>query len=180
MTGLPSQLGYKIIDDICRKPTKLDGCCCAGAALALWSNQLPISIRAHISNSEFTKETYRTVFEAADQVFLSSKQVSVAAVAQVAALDETQSAFSPQNQPQVAAIGGAAKNGSGSGGKKPKKNKNKNQNGGGGAASRSRGQKHHSNPPDSVCDRHYRHGPEAWYCVAPHSCPWKDKTSARP
>ena len=91
MTGLPSQLGYKIIDDICRKPTKLDGSCCAGAALALWCNQLPVSIRAHISNSVFTKETYRTVFEAADQVFLSSRQVSVAAV-RVAALDETRPA----------------------------------------------------------------------------------------
>ena len=28
MTGLPSQLGYQIIDDICKKPQKLVGCCC--------------------------------------------------------------------------------------------------------------------------------------------------------
>ena len=50
MVGLPSQLGYQILNDICKKPKKLDGCCCAGATLALWSLQLPVSIRAHISH----------------------------------------------------------------------------------------------------------------------------------
>ena len=29
LAGLPSQLGYQIINDICRKPVKLDACCCA-------------------------------------------------------------------------------------------------------------------------------------------------------
>ena len=99
MTGLPSQLGYKIIEDVCKKPTKFDNCCCAGHVLALWCNQLPVNVRAHISNSEFTKETYKAVFEAADRVFLSSSKVSVAAVS----LDETLPAFAPQNQPAVVA-----------------------------------------------------------------------------
>ena len=127
MTGLPSQLGYQIINDICKKPKKLDGCCCAAATLAIWSLQLPVSIRAHISDKEFTKETHKAVFEAADKVFMSARQVNVAAaaVAAVAAappgLDETQSAFEAQNQPQVAAVGKPPK--------KNKKNKNKNQNG---------------------------------------------------
>ena len=115
----------------------------------------------------------KQVFEAADKVFLSSKQVSVAAfrVAAVSAnLDETQAAFNDQNQPlaEVAAL----KSQSGKN-KKNKKNKNKNQN--------SRGEKH-SSVPDSLaekmCDRHFRHGGGAWYCVAPQSCPWKDKVSA--
>ena len=75
MVGLPSQLGYQIIDDICKKSTKLSGCCCASAALALWSLQLPVNIRAHISNREFNINTYKSVFEAADQVYLSSKQL---------------------------------------------------------------------------------------------------------
>ena len=31
MTGLPSQLGAQIVEDVCKKPSKLEGCCCAGA-----------------------------------------------------------------------------------------------------------------------------------------------------
>ena len=89
MTGLPSQLGYQLVDDICKMPVKLQGCCCAAGAFALWSLQLPVNIRAHISNQEFTRETYKAVFEAADKVFLSSKQINVAALS----LDETQSAL---------------------------------------------------------------------------------------
>ena len=106
MVGLPSQLGLQIVDDVCKRPSKLEGCCCAGAVEALWSDKLPVGIRAHISNREFTHTTYKAVFEAADKVYLSSKQVSVAAM-QVAAvnLDETQSAFTKQNQPsEVAAF----------------------------------------------------------------------------
>ena len=179
MTGLPSQLGYKIIDDICRKPTKLDGCCCAGAALAIWSNQLPVQIRAHISQRTFTKETYKEVFEAADQVFNSSKQVSVAAMA----LDETLPAFTAQNQPsQVAAVGrgnrggqsgtarGANQRGRGRGGRASR----------GGGRGKPRGPRHSSMPPEACCDRHYVHGDQAWYCLAPLTCPWVSKVTAAP
>ena len=120
MAGLPSQLGYQIINDICRKPVKLEGCCCAGAALAIWSNQLPVQIRAHISNMSFTKETYKTVFEAADRVFNSARQVNVAVAAVTTSHNETLPAFTPQNQPtaEVAAIAGKGKNKKN---KKPKK-----------------------------------------------------------
>ena len=72
MTGLPSQLGLQIVDDVCKKSIKLKDCCCAPAVLCLWSDKLPIEIRAHISNREFTCDTYKQVFEAADQVFLAS------------------------------------------------------------------------------------------------------------
>ena len=49
-----------------------------------------------ISQKEFNKDTYKEVFEAADQVYLASRQVEVVVVS----LDETQSAFTSQNQPQ--------------------------------------------------------------------------------
>ena len=165
------------MEDVCKKPAKLEGCCCAAAVEALWHLQLPVNIRAHVSNMEFDHSTYKSVFEAADKVFLSAKQVSVAALRvasqpQQAQLDETVSAFNPENQPQVAAIGGGKKN------KPPRKNK-KNQSGGGGS---DRGQKHSSvpdNKADQMCDRHYRHGGDAWYCLAPSSCPWKDRCKPR-
>ena len=88
MVGLPSQLGNQIVDDVCKKANKLQGCCCASAVEALWQLQLPISVRAHVSNMDFNHSTFKAVFEAADKVFLSAKQVSVAAMAAVS-LDET-------------------------------------------------------------------------------------------
>ena len=181
MVGLPSQLGLQIVDDVCKRPSRLEGCCCAGAVEALWSDKLPVGIRAHISNREFSHATYKEVFEAADKVYLSSKQVSVAAmtVASVS-LDETQAAFNPENQPQVAAFG-ANKN-QGNKNNKGKNKKNKNQTGGqGGGQSQAkpRGPRHSSSPPEACCDRHYRHGASAWYCVAPLTCPWVNKCAPR-
>ena len=170
MTGLPSQLGSQIVDDVCKKSVKLDGCCCAGAALALWTDKLPINIRAHISGMEFNKNTYKQVFEAADKVFLSSRQIQVSAVS----LDETVSAFTQQNQPlgEVAAI--TSKNRNNRGQKKNKKNQNQGQ------ENKNQGQKHDSVPDslaDKMCNRHY--GDSAWYCLKPSSCPWKDKVKPR-
>ena len=174
MVGLPSQLGNQLVDDVCKKASKLEGCCCASAVEALWQIQLPVSVRAHVSNMDFNHTTYKEVFEAADKVFLSAKQVSVAALA-VAKVDlnETQPAFNSQNQPsaEVAAFTKGQNSG------KNKKNKgqgNKNQN--------SRGKKHTSVPDhlaEKMCDRHYRHGAGAWYCANPSACPWKNKTTEK-
>ena len=54
MVGLPSQLGNQLVDDVCKRPNKLNGCCCASAVEALWQLQLPVGIRAHVSNMEFS------------------------------------------------------------------------------------------------------------------------------
>ena len=195
LTGLPSQLGAQLVDDVCKKPKKFEGCCCPGHVLALWTQKLPVAVRAHVSNMPFTQATYKQVFEAADKVFLSSKQLSVAAFGAAAApppdgagvqvgLDETLPAFQAHNQQQVAAFGQGGKKGQGQSKNKNNKNqnnKNKGQSQGQGqSGGRPRGQRHSSNPPDACCDRHYRHGASAWYCVAPLTCPWSTKVSARP
>ena len=188
MVGLPSQLGAQIIEDVCRKPKKLEGCCCAGAAFALWSLQIPVNVRAHVSNMDFTSATYKQVFETADKVYLSSKSVSVAAFARpvvrsapapaatsAGTLNETLPAFDSHNQ-EVAAMSQSGKN---KGQGKNKKNKNKGQ----GQSENSRGQKHSSVPDhlaDKMCSRHHRHGATAWFCVAPLTCPWSTKVSPRP
>ena len=182
MVGLPSQLGNQIVDDVCKKPVKLDGCCCAAAVEALWHLQLPVQIRAHVSNMKFSKHTYKEVFEAADKVFLSAKQVSVAAVA--TPLDETLPAFDPQNQPQVAAVrtGGTSSKKPNNANQNNKGQNQQNQNKGSGRNNRQgrRGPKSDQNPPDSVCDRHYVHGDRAFFCTAPLTCPWASKVMARP
>ena len=186
MVGLPSQLGYQIVDDVCRKPQKLVGCCCAGAALAIWTLQLPVNVRAHISNRTFDSTTYKQVFEEADQVFQASKQVTVAAVG--VALDETLPAFSEQNQPQVAAVAGPGRGGRGGGNNRGNRGgrggKNKGNRGGGQSQgqNQSRGPKHSSVPDsqaDKMCDRHYRHADAAWYCLAPSTCPWANRVTPK-
>ena len=176
MTGLPSQLGLQIVDDICKKAVKMRDCCCAPAVLCLWSDKLPVGIRAHISNEVFDHETYKKVFEAADKVFLSSRQAQMSVAATT--LDETLPAFSLQNQPgaEVAALSKKQnknnKNNSGSG---KNKNKNRNQN--------ARGTKKHESVPeaqaDKMCDRHFRHGDQAWYCLEPTTCPFKNRCISR-
>ena len=190
MTGLPSQLGHQIVDDICKKATKLSGCCCEAAALAIWEMKLPVNIRQHISNREFTATTYKEVFEAADKVYLSGQNLTVAAVsvdADGANLNETLPAFTNQNQPQVAAVsGGTRQRGGGRGQNRGARGRGSNSNtrsGTGRGGSRSQNSrsgltKSSQNPPDSVCDRHYVHGDLAWYCTKPLSCPWVSKVSA--
>ena len=44
LTGLPSQLGQELINDICDQDVKLVGCCCAKAVFCLWSIQLPLTV----------------------------------------------------------------------------------------------------------------------------------------
>ena len=168
MVGLPSQLGYQVIDDICTKSTKLSGCCCAGAAKAIWSTKLPANVRSHISGMAFNHTSFKAIFEAADQCYLSSQQINVAALT-VDNLDETQSAFTTQNQPsQVAAVRSNKPNRGNKPGKQPKPKKQRDQS-----------KRHSSNPPDSVCDRHFYHGSGAWYCLAPSTCPWAKKTTPK-
>ena len=194
MTGLPSQLGSQIIDDICKKNKKLEGCCCDQAAFALWSLQLPVSVRAHISGMEFNKTTYKNVFEAADKYFKSSKQVTVAAMRSDP--NETLPAFEDQNQPQVAAFNQrGGRGGRGNRGGRGRGNRGGQRGGGsgggsnGGSKPQGQGQarsdgarppRHASNPPESCCDRHYQHGADAWYCTQPTTCPWVSRVKARP
>ena len=190
MVGLPSQLGYQIVDDVCKMPVKLVGCCCPAAVQALWFMQLPVGVRGHISNMDFSATTYKNIFEAADQNFMSSKQVTVAAVATPASMDETLPAFTQQNQPsEVAATstrgnrgnrrGNRGQSGTSRGGRSNRgggRNQGQNQ----GGQTRSRGPRHSSNPPESCCDRHYVHGDQSWYCLAPLTCPWVNKCVNRP
>ena len=161
---------------------------------------LPVNVRAHISNMPFTKDTYKEVFEAADKVFLSSKQVTVAAMvagdSSGSALNETLPAFTTQNQPQVAAIRGQrggrgrGRGQRGGGGRGGQSGQNQNQGGqnqsqrssnnSNNSSGKPRGPRHASNPPESCCDRHYRHGDQAFFCLAPLTCPWVSKIAARP
>ena len=194
MVGLPSQLGLQIVADVCQKQVKLRNCCCAGGVQAIWTDKLPVNVRGHISNMEFNADTYKQVFEAADQNYLASQQLNVAALANPS-MDETLPAFTTQNQPQVAAVGRGGQNnrggrggGRGGRGNRGGQSNRPNQGGQGGQGGQSQGQgqnkpsrgpRHESNPPSECCDRHYRHGSGAWYCLKPATCPWANKVTPK-
>ena len=189
LTGLPSQLGQQLLHDVCTKTQKLSCGCCAKAVRTLWSLQLPVEVRSHISGMDFNVNTYRGVFEAADKVYLSTKHTDVSAgVAAVKlAANPESGADSAQPGAQVAAVKpargrnkpnrgrgrGARQSGTGRGGGSSSSNTGASSSGSG------RGPRHHSSPPSSCCDNHYRWGSDSWFCLEPLSCPWKDKVSAK-
>ena len=172
LVGLPSQLGAQLINDICEKSKKLTGCCCYKAVYTLWCLQLPLNVRGHVANMEFNGQTYTDVFKAADKVFLASKSADLSSA--VAAVTVTPA---KEDTPQVAA---ARFNNKKNKNKPPKKNSDGGQSGSGQSGGGSnRGRRHASNPPSSCCDNHYKWGKDAWFCLSPLSCPWKDKNSPR-
>ena len=118
----------------------------------------------------FDKDTYTDVFKAADKVFLSTKSSemapSVAAIVNV-----------PQDSttaPELAAVGQAK-------GKNQKSQKNKGQKGqNSGQSNKDTRKRHPSNPPSSCCDNHYKFSDQAWFCLAPLTCPYVNKVVAKP
>ena len=175
----------------CDKHPKLRGCCCAKAVHALWTNQIPVGINQHISNMDFTADTYLQVFEAADKVFLSSKTVtSVAALSTATAAPHPGfSIAADENSPLNTAIAAVSQKKP----KKPKKPKNKDQTTSSNSSSQTsqqsgqnqgqkgrKGPRHSSNPPHTCCDVHFVHGDQSWFCGKPLTCPWKDRVVERP
>ena len=189
LTGLPSQLGNQLIEDVCKNGVKLRGCCCADVVHALWTNQLPVAVNNHISNMDFTFESYLQVFDAADKVFLSSR--TLPAVAAVAAPHPGYSIAADEQSPLNTAFQAAAISAPPKKNNRPWKNKNKNQQNSQDSAQNEgqgqnknqkprKGPRHSSNPPHSCCDNHFVHGDQAYFCQAPFKCPWKNKLIERP
>ena len=202
LVALPSQLGMQIVDDVCDNVDKLNGCCCKKSVLALWTNQLPAHVNAHISNLEFNYHTYSKVFDAADRVYLSSKTPSVAATQVAASSNPNYSLAAAAENPlntamregmpnmQVAATT-ARGNRRGRGGRGRGSNRqNQNRNSGQNKPENQtrpesnqqgrRGPRHSSQPPHTCCNNHFTHGDLAWFCQSPSTCPWKDRCTQKP
>lgn len=174
LVGLPSQLGQTLINDVCHNDgTKLENCCCAHIVYTLWTLQLPVAVRSHVSDMTFDAGTYQKVFESADKVFLSTKTTDVSAgVAAIRA--NSGGGADPSNPLEVAAF-------------KPKNKKNKNQNNDqnkgtrNGSESASGGSNKSNNTyTKDLCSNHKKWADKAWYCLAPHTCKMANKTSPRP
>ena len=86
MTGMPSQLGKAIMNDICDKANKLDGCCCSKTVWGMYRETLPVVVRNHVAQLSFNKDTYKQIFTISDQVHSSNQSSQPVRGATVAAV----------------------------------------------------------------------------------------------
>ena len=149
LVGLPSQLGQTLINDVCQKSTKLTGCCCAGVVWTLWCLQLPLGVRSYVANMDFNAATYNAVFQAADKVYLSTKDTEmspqVAAVATSVAKPKKESGEVPEVAGVSAPKGNRQNRGNGRGGYR-----GNNSRGGGSGRGQGRGPLTQLKPPQQL------------------------------
>ena len=164
LVGLPSQLGQVLINDVCKKPVKLEGCCCSRAVWTLWNIQLPLQVRSQIADEVFNHSTYMEVFKKADKVYLSTKttEMSAGVAAIVRPSVPEVAAFKPKNK--GGNQGGGNQGGGGKGGQNPPKN----------------GTKPRPSVPEGCCSNHKKWAENAWFCLDPTKCPMKDQNKPRP
>ena len=168
--GLPSQLGQVLISDVCKKPVKLEGCCCSRAVWTLWNIQLPLQVRSQIADEAFNHSTYMDVFKKADKIFLSTKTTEMSAGVAAIALPQGEAA-------EVAAFKPKPSNSNKGGGK------GNNQGGGGGGGKKppnANGTTPRPSVPDGCCSNHKKWASNAWFCLDPTRCPMKDQNTPRP
>ena len=182
MTGKPSQLGKALMDDLCKKSRKLDGCCCADIIWGMYREQLPITVRNHIAELSFNKDTYKQVFTTSDKVHASNQSTQPVRATTLAAVSHQPAQNSAA---EVAAVTGARN-----------KNQRNNKGGGGGAqkpnntanpqtqtqpktqpeTKPNKGTRHATakGADDKLCRIHFKWGINGSYCAAPWKCPMKD------
>ena len=179
MSGKPSQLGKQLIDDICVCDVKLAGKCCTRMVWGMFRDALPVIIRNHIADLEFSKDTYKQIFAKCDQIYDSNRSARPAVVA---ATTTQQTSAQPTVQPEVAATS-TAQNSS-----RRNRNKNQNQNRGGGASNKAntapppkpatqqppKGPKHSTAHNGVLCKIHHKWGVNANFCSNPTVCVMKD------
>ena len=168
LSGKPSQLGKALINDLCKKDKKLDGCCCGDIVWGMFREKLPIVVRNHIAELAFNKDTYKAIFTKADQVWDSNQASDPIPSRPVAAVTAQAS-----TQNEVAAM---QKN-------KNQKNKNK-KNKGQGQDGQSQSQSNQSGQSQSetkkkindegLCRIHAKWKNNATFCAAPWGCSMKN------
>ena len=182
MSGKPSQLGKALVEDICKKDKKLDGCCCDAIVWGLFREKLPIVIRNHIAQKPFNKSTYKDIFKEADKVFDSNRGSDPLQAPPVAAMSAA-SVSPPVTTGSSTEIAAVQKGQSQSQKPKNKKNKNANQNGnqGGNQNGNRQNQTQNSTPraskpinDDGHCRIHAKWKENATFCAAPWGCKMKN------
>ena len=174
MVSTPSLLLKLQISDLC--PTNLVGCHCASIVWGMFQDQIPLYLKSHLANEEFSATTMQSIMDKADNFWNANQtDTTVAAVATATPSDPTPST-------EVAAIArgrgfrarggrGFAARGRGRGGNGKPENFNPQND--------PRGKRHESNPPWNSCTAHWLYSDKAWKCQAPLTCPLKNKVTPK-
>ena len=192
MTGKPSQLGKQLIEDLCTCTPKLASKCCCRIIWGMYREALPVVIRNHIAEMEFTKDTYKEIFKKSDQVFDSNQSsqpvrgsVSVAAVSnptQVLPTGEI-AATTAQRGRGGRGRGRGGNRGGGRGGATGSTSAtnaasaaSNNQTTPSTSTTSNKGPRHATARGDNekLCKIHYKWGANGTFCAAPWKCPMKD------
>ena len=176
MTGKPSQLGKALVDDICKKSKKLDGCCCAAVVWGMYRDAIPVVVRNHIAEEEFNKDTYVRIFKASDKVYASNQgpdpKPPVAAVTAANQQEVAAASFSKNKKNKNK--GGGAPNKPNTPASNPNSSNNKGEQSQGGH----KAPRHATAKGDNLCYIHHKWGVNANFCAAPWKCPMKDTWKA--
>ena len=182
MTGNPSKLGKEILDDICDKSTKLDGCCCSKTVWAMFRENIPVVIRNHVAEMPFNKDTYSKVFATADKIHASNQGPDPPGVGRPTVAAVKPAPATSTAQPEVAASAPRRN--------KPPRSQNQGNRGGASASNttstapsstkaqsgpkENKGPRHATAKGDKLCKIHHRWGTNATFCAAPWHCEMKN------
>ena len=72
MTGTPSAFGKKLIHILCPGAKPFSGCHCAKIVYGFWEAQLSPPIKSSLAGVKFNQDTYLSLFQKADQVYLAN------------------------------------------------------------------------------------------------------------
>ena len=204
MTGKPSQLGNKIIEDMCEH--EMDGCCCYKWVYGLWMRALPSFVKHGIASYGFDSDNYLDIFQRADDIFTSDKPANYKVTTQIAAMQMTAPQQPQQtNNPldegfhqdfgmnqdasviaglqargrgQIRVVGSRGRGQRGGRGQPRGQRGNRGGRGQGGQSTsghpRHNTPRHEDQPPIQACWRHWTYGKSAHFCQEPGTCPWKD------
>ena len=177
LTGVPSQLGKLLVEDLCTGDAKLEGCHCANIVWGMFREKIPIVIRNHIADMPFNHTTFEAVFDKADQVFNSNKSAEPLPNPQVAASTVQASAevAAVQRKGQNRGQNGKNKNQNASG-QSGNKGQNQNKNGGQKNQNQEQNQGQSKSPlnEESLCRIHAKWKDNATFCAAPWGCKMKN------
>ena len=170
LSGKPSQLGKALINDLCKKDKKLDGCCCGDIVWGMFREKLPIVVRNHIAELAFNKDTYKAIFTKADQVWDSNQASDPMPSRPVAAVTAQ---ASTQNEVAAMQKNKNQKN-------KNKKNKGQGQDGqsqsqsGQGQSGQGQSETKKKINDEGLCRIHAKWKNNATFCAAPWGCSMKN------
>ena len=173
MVGKPSVLLKLLISDIC-KSNLAKNCCCATTIWGLFQLKIPLYLKTHLANEEFSAATMENIMDRADNLWLSNQGDKEVAEVKTPLPTENENAAEIAAMTRGRGRGARGFRGNGRGGR-GRGGKPENFN----PANDPRGKRHESNPPWNSCTAHWLYSDKAWKCQAPLTCPLKNKVTPK-